>query len=59
MRKLSNEKKNENNLILLTEKNKFLLAKKIINRPEIIGTQMDKEIHGNEDKIKDKDICCV
>ena len=33
-----------------------MLARKIINNPEIIGTHTDKEIHGNEDKIKDKDI---
>tara|TARA_B100001093_G_C26446296_1_gene850357 strand:- start:405 stop:560 length:156 start_codon:yes stop_codon:yes gene_type:complete len=49
----------EKNLILLTEKKEFLLAKKIINKPEIIGTQMDKEIHGNGDKIKAKDIYYV
>ena len=59
MRKLIIEKKKEKSLIQLTEKNEFLLARKIINNPEIIGTHTDKEIHGNEDKIKDKDMCYV
>ena len=55
--KLIIDKKNARILTLLTEKITCLLARKIIKKPEIIGIHMDKDIHGNEDKIKDKDIC--
>ena len=57
IRKLIIDKKNARILTLLTEKITCLLARKIIKKPEIIGIHMDKDIHGNEDKIKDKDIC--